>query len=107
MNWQITEKTAKLLDSNGLFRCEKKGETFLKGKGYVMTYFARPVATDLYETVGSASGNRNFLGLSDMLLPASARSSVSRQLNRPSILFEEDEEYCITPHGIFLNSINN
>ena len=48
MNWQITEKTAKLLGSNGLFRCEKKGETFLKGKGYVMTYFARPVATDLY-----------------------------------------------------------
>ncbi|KAI9552381.1 hypothetical protein GHT06_022747 [Daphnia sinensis] len=89
---QVTEKTAKLLEAAGI-KCEKRGETFLKGKGVVMTYWVRPDAVDPTGSVrGSSASVKGFIGLSDMLLPASVRNSFSRQAVRQSVLLEEDEE---------------
>ncbi|KZS10628.1 Adenylate cyclase type 4 [Daphnia magna] len=89
---QVTEKTAKLLEVEKI-KCEKRGETFLKGKGLVMTYWVRPDASDFTgSTPGSSATVKGFLGLSDMLLPASVRNSFSRQPVRQSVLFEEEEE---------------
>ncbi|XP_057376750.1 adenylate cyclase type 2-like isoform X2 [Daphnia carinata] len=89
---QVTEKTARLLEAEGI-RCEKRGETFLKGKGLVMTYWIRPDEVEFNGSVrGSLAAVKGFIGLSDMLVPASVRNSFSRQPVRQSVLFEEEEE---------------
>lgn len=88
----MTEKTARLLEAEGI-KCEKRGETFLKGKGLVTTYWVRPHAMDFTGSVrGSSASVKGFLGLSDMLLPASVRNSFSRPPVRQSVLIEEEEE---------------
>ena len=58
-----------------------------------MTYWVRPDECDFYDSVrGSSSAVKSFLGLNDILVPPSTRNSLSHKTNRPSVLFEEDEE---------------
>jgi hypothetical protein len=82
--------------------CEKRGETFLKGKGLVMTYWVRPGESDFYDSVrGSSAAIKSFLGLNNLIISPSNHNSLSRKPNRPSVLFEEDEEDSL--RGIFRN----
>jgi|688.fasta_scaffold231427_2 hypothetical protein len=70
-----------------------------------MTYWVRPDVSVLNDFMrGSSSAVKSFLGLNDMVIPPSTRNSLSHKPNRPSVLFEEDEEDSLSHRGsVYLN----
>ena len=100
----MTEKTARLLEADSI-RCDRRGETFLKGKGHVTTYWVRPHETSIYETISHSAGltiGRSSLG-GRGLVPSARNSTRSVQNIRSSILIEKEEEETIISTGNCVN----
>jgi len=55
---QVTEATAHILTQAG-YPCKYRGETYVKGKGNLRTYFVemQPVNLDIYETMDDLCGD--------------------------------------------------
>ena len=79
----MAERTARLIENEGI-RCELRGETYLKGKGLVMTHW---VHTDYELPTDNHSNIKDFPGLSSLfpsLLRSTSKSpSMEIQLRRP------------------------
>ena len=66
-----------MLESRGI-QCERRGETYLKGKGKILTYWAYPERTSFYELLPRPPSIRrsSLLGVGDYAISLSARLSV-------------------------------
>ena len=74
----MTKKTAVLLEREGI-QCERRGETYLKGKGKIVTYWVYPErAKTFYESLPRAPSIRrsSLLGVGDYAVSMSARHSL-------------------------------
>ena len=69
---QVTEKTARLIESEGI-HCERRGRTFLKGKGTVVTYWVHPDRSSFVYDAQQPTGRLSTFSASTpevLLLPA-------------------------------------
>lgn len=73
---QVTEKTARLIESEGI-HCERRGVTFLKGKGNVMTYWVCPEISSYQDRRPSASSSSSGQDTSWLPPPLSRISTLS------------------------------
>ncbi len=103
---KVTERTARLIESEGI-KCERRGETYLKGKGLVVTHWVHADKSSFYDLLLHSNSSQNLSSMPNesLLFPpipettmmnrspsTSMLGNLSR--NRPPAVPEEDEIEC-------------
>lgn len=86
----MTERTARLIESEGIL-CERRGETYLKGKGLVVTHWVHPHKSSFY----------------DLILPSNSNQNLSLTPNQQSLLFSPILETTMTNRSPSVSLVGN